>query len=89
MIGDTIEALIPTNTISTNIRRKLPTILITSATFVAGLAWNEAIRELIDYYVPDDYKYANNAMYKILYASVVTIIIIIIISVLIQFEKDD
>jgi hypothetical protein len=68
-----------------NLKDKYPTIIIGSLTLVAGLAWNDGFTALIDQYVPDKYKKGNNAWFKILYASVLTFIIVILITVILKF----
>jgi hypothetical protein len=51
-------------------------ILASSMAYIAGLAWNEAIKQSIDSVYP--YDRAKNAQAQILYAVIVTIIIILV-----------
>lgn len=54
-----------------------PLVLIGGAlTFIAGLAWNDAFKNLIDHYYPEN---SNSAVFaKFTYAIIITIIIIVI-----------
>lgn len=66
--------------ITANLTSRLPTIMISSMTLVAGLAWNEAFKQLIDNYAPAALKGSQNVWYKMLYALIVTIAIVVVIS---------
>lgn len=68
-----------------NVKDRLGTIVIGSLTLIAGLVWNEAFNAIINNYVPVEYRSANNAKVKFIYAFVLTIVVIIIISVLLQY----
>lgn len=72
--------------IKDNMQKKLPTIIIGSLTLIAGLAWNEAFTALINQYVPEKYKNGKNAWFKILYAFILTLIIIIAITLILRFS---
>lgn len=74
-----------TNTLSS----RMPAIIITSLTLTAGLAWNDAIQSVINYYVPEDHKKSMNIWMKLLYVICLTIVIIIIITMLIRIEGDN
>lgn len=67
--------------ISSNLKKRLPDIIIGALTLVAGLAWNDAFQDTINNYFPDNKK--NNYKYKLLYALILTIIIVIIITIFI------
>src|SRR3989344_2296182 len=49
--------------------------ILAAFSFVAGLAWNEAIKSFIDIFFPAD---RNTFFVKLIYAIIVTIIIVII-----------
>lgn len=54
---------------------------------VAGLAWNEAIKSLIEQVFPQD---GNNLWAKFVYALVVTLIVVVVSVYLVNlFKKDD
>lgn len=55
--------------------------IITAITLVIGLSWNNAIQDTINYYVPTKYQTGANIWYKFLYASILTIILVILIVV--------
>lgn len=71
--------------IKSNLKSKMPIIIIGSLTFIAGLAWNDAFTALIDNYIPKEYLSAHNAWFKIAYAFTLTVIIIIVISLMLKF----
>lgn len=71
--------------IGTNLKQRLPLIIIGSLTLIATLAWNGAINALIDQYAPPEYKSATNAKAKFIYSFVLTVIIIIIISIIVKY----
>ena len=58
--------------------------MIGSLTFLAGLAWNDAFQALIDQYTPDKFKTAQSAWIKLGYASILTVIILVLIGILLQ-----
>ncbi len=66
--------------IKVDLTKTFPTIIIGALTVVAGLAWNDAIQSLINYYVPEQDRGSGNAWVKILYALILTIGILILIS---------
>jgi len=51
---------------------------------VASLAWNEAIKDLIEYLFPLT---KNTLMVKFIYAGLLTLIIVVILNSLIKFAK--
>ncbi|ARF09973.1 hypothetical protein Indivirus_6_39 [Indivirus ILV1] len=69
------------------LKKQMPTIIIGSLTLIASLAWNDAIKAIIDKYVPPEYKNSQNAWYKIFYAFILTCIIVIVISVILKFSN--
>lgn len=72
-----------------NMAKKLPTIIIGSLSLVAGLAWNDGFSSLINQYVPEKYKGKDNAWFKIIYAFVLTIFIVIAITMILRFSPKD
>lgn len=86
MSGNILESVYATGSfIGTNLKTRLPIILIGSLTLIATLNWNQSINALIDQYVPPDYSKATNTRMKFLYTFVLTVIIIIIISLLVKY----
>lgn len=65
-----------------NLSKYLPSIIIGSLTLVAGLSWNSAFESLINNYVPQDKLLKYNAWFKILYALILSIIIVIAIGII-------
>jgi hypothetical protein len=72
-----------------SLSKRLPAIIITSLTLTAGLAWNDVIQLIINYYVPENKKQEMNVWAKLMYVIILSIIIIIIIGVLLRFESDN
>ena len=73
-------------TVKTNMRQKLPAIVIGSLTLIAGLTWNDAFTAVINKYVPAQYRAADNARAKLIYAFCLTIAIIIAITIIVQYS---
>jgi len=71
--------------IGSNLKSRLPTIVIGSLTLIASIAWNNGIRALIDQYISPEYSKSNNVRVKFIYALLLTVIIIIIIAILVQY----
>lgn len=82
---DTIIVPFSTN-LAKDVKTKMPTIIVGSLTLIASLAWNDAFKGLIDYYVPEKYKAGTNAWFKIVYAFFLSTIIIIIISLILKLS---
>lgn len=74
--------------IKIQVKKQLLTYMIASLGLVAGLAWNEAIKGLIEYIFPLS---QNTIQAKFLYAIFMTILIVIISYYLARLmqEKDD
>jgi uncharacterized membrane protein len=64
-----------------NLRKKLPEIIITSVTLIAGMAWNDAFNTLINHYNPTE-KTAGSYIYKFIYAVAMTIFMVIMVSII-------
>lgn len=69
--------------IKKEIKEKTIGYLLAAFGFVAGLAWNEAVKSLIDQVFP---KSSNSVLIKFVYAIIVTIFIVIITAYLLKFS---
>jgi hypothetical protein len=68
------------------VRERTAGYIVTSLGLVVGLAWNDAISTVIKYFFPID----NNTMVaKIIYASILTIIIVLISDGLLRNKDKD
>ena len=61
-----------------SIKKQLPLIVIGSLSLMASLAWNEAIKSIIDYYYPNTIN-KDNYLRKVIYATILSIVMIFII----------
>jgi hypothetical protein len=61
--------------LSGEIRERLSASIVAALGFVAGLAWNDAIRSAIEYFYKTD---GSGIWPKFLYAFIVTIVIVIV-----------
>lgn len=68
------------------ITKKMLTYIATGFGLVAGLAWNEAIKTLLDYLIPDA---GNSVLAKIIYAMVVTIFVGIVLWGIEKFSHEN
>lgn len=68
------------------VKKQLLTYIVASLGLVAGLAWNEAIKALIEYFFPAS---QNTLQAKFLYALGVTLLIVIVSYYLAQIIKID
>lgn len=57
------------------VARQTVTYIVASLSLVAGLAWNEAIKQSIEYLFP---LAQNTLLIKFLYAAIVTVIVVIL-----------
>jgi hypothetical protein len=64
------------------VQQKVFTYIATSFGLIAGLAWNDAVKALIDYLLPSTGN--GSIIAKLLYALIVTILVV---SVLFMIEK--
>ena len=71
--------------IGSNLKSRLPTIIVGSLTLIASIAWNNGIKALIDQYIPPEYSKSGNVRVKFIYAFLLTIGIIIIIGILVNY----
>ncbi len=72
-----------------SLSKRLPAIIISALTLTAGLAWNDAIQSVINYYVPEDRKQAMNIWIKLIYVIILSIVIILLIEYLVRIENGD
>lgn len=66
------------------IRKQVSTYIIAAFSLVAGLAWNEAIKSLIEYFLP-----ASNGtlLAKLVYAVVITLVVVIVSIYFVRVSK--
>jgi hypothetical protein len=70
-----------------NFRTKMAELIINALLLVAAFAWASAFESLINYYVPEKYRNANNAYYKLFYAFCLSLLVLIIISVVLHINN--
>ncbi|KKU65998.1 MAG: hypothetical protein UX90_C0001G0057 [Candidatus Wolfebacteria bacterium GW2011_GWD2_47_17] len=75
MMGSDVEAMRKTA------REKVWGYIAAALGLVAGLAWNEAIKGLIDHYFPIQ---RDSVWAKVWYAAIITILVVVI---MVKFEK--
>lgn len=68
------------------ITKKMLAYIATGFGLVAGLAWNEAIKALLDYLIPAG---GNSIIAKILYAMVVTILVGLVLLYVEKFSHEE
>lgn len=68
------------------VKKQLLTYVIASLGLVGGLAWNEAIKALIEYFFPLS---QNTIFAKLIYAVIITLIIVIVSYSLAQMVKEE
>jgi uncharacterized membrane protein required for colicin V production len=56
-------------------REKMTSLMIGGFSFVAALAWNEAVKTLLEQFFPED---RNTIIGKFLYAILITILVVIL-----------
>ncbi|MCX6788597.1 MAG: DUF5654 family protein [bacterium] len=66
-------------------RNQAITMVITSFSFVAGLAWNEAIKSFIEFFFPSE----GGRFAKLIYALLVTLIVVLVSYVLTSMRHKD
>lgn len=69
-----------------NLRSKTPEIIIGSLSLIAGLAWNNAFSTLINHYFPVGAS-SGSYLFKFLYAIVITIIFVAVITLIVGDNK--
>ena len=65
------------------IREKTTGYILAAFSFVAGLAWNEAIKSFIDQFFPNK----DSILIKFLYAVIVTVIIVVVTIYLVSLTE--
>ena len=73
------------NEIRSNVKEKTLSYILAAFGLVAGLAWNEAVKALIEYFYPAS---QNNLTAKFLYAILVTLIVVIISTYLVRLSPE-
>lgn len=73
-----------TREVSLELKRKTLSYLTAGLGLVVGLAWNEAVKTLIEHLFPAP---QNSILGKFIYALVITIILVIVSSSLLKEEK--
>ena len=58
--------------------------MLAAFSFVAGLAWNEAIKSFIDQFFPNS---ANSVLVKFIYALVITVVVVIVTFYLLKLNN--
>ena len=58
--------------------------ILAAFSFVAGLAWNDAIKSFIDQFFPAN---KNGVFIKLVYAVIITIIIVLVTVLLVRFTQ--
>jgi lysylphosphatidylglycerol synthetase-like protein (DUF2156 family) len=53
---------------------------------VAGLAWNDAVKSLIEYVFPGD---KNSLIVKFIYAVIITVLVVVVTTMLMRFAKKE
>jgi len=71
----------------TEVREKTATYIMGGLGVVVGLAWNEAIKGLIEYFLP--FAGAGTLIAKFVYAILLTIIIVIATTYLFRAPRED
>jgi uncharacterized membrane protein len=69
------------------IKKRLPEIMISALSFIAALAWYNAFQGVIDAYTPTAYHKITNAWLNVLYAFILTLILIILIVAVIYASR--
>ncbi len=83
VVGD--KSTIVIANVASNVKARLPTIVASSLSLIAGLAWNSFFNSVINYYVPNEYRIKYSAWIKIAYAFFLTCIIIIVINIILYY----
>ncbi len=72
--------------LKTEVRKKTVTYIAAALGLVVGLAWNEAIKSGIEYLFPLN---QNTMTAKIIYASVMTVILVIVTAYVLKEPKEE
>jgi len=71
--------------IKREVKKQVLTYVTAAFGLIAGLAWNEAIKELIDYLFP----ISNSLLAKFIYAIIMTFVVILISLYLVKLFKKE
>jgi fructose-specific phosphotransferase system IIC component len=61
--------------IKSEVGQKITTYMLSAFGLVAGLAWNDAIKSLIEYFFPNQ---QNSVTAKLIYAALLTLIVVLV-----------
>ena len=68
------------------VRRQTVGYILAALGLVAGLAWNDAIKAMIEYFIPLS---ANGLLARVLYAVLITIVIVVVSAYLLRLTRKD
>ncbi len=68
------------------VRERTADYIVASLGLIAGLAWNEAVKSLIEYIFPGN---QNTLFAKFLYAAFITFVVVLISFYLLRFAKEE
>ena len=66
------------------VRKQTMTYVAGGLSLVAGLAWNDAIKSTIEFFLPTS---GNSIVVKFIYAAVITLVVVLVLSYLQWFLK--
>ncbi len=72
--------------VRSEVRNRTVKYIVAALGLVAGLAWNDAIKSLIEYFFPQD---QNSLKAKLVYAIFITLIVAVLSFYLSQLEKKE
>lgn len=72
---------------SENVINQLPLLMVTGLSIVVALAWDGAVKAYINYYAPRDLRKSKNPLISLIYAIIITVIILITITGIIWFTR--
>jgi uncharacterized membrane protein (DUF4010 family) len=72
--------------ITGEVKEKSIGYLVAALSFVAGLAWNDAIKAMIDFFFPGE---QNTLLAKFIYALAITIIVGLVAVYLVRLSKEN
>jgi uncharacterized membrane protein YcjF (UPF0283 family) len=72
--------------VKSEVRNRTVKYIVAALGLVAGLAWNDAIKAFIDYFFPQD---QNSLRAKLVYAVIITLIVVVSSFYLARLEKKE
>lgn len=72
--------------VAREVREKVAGYLLTAFGLVAGLAWNDAIKQLIELLYPLE---NNSLMAKFIYAFIITTLVVIVSILIVKYGKSE